>query len=49
MPVNKSAAAKAKPEVVEFFNGLKQQEIDWNFVQDNMGSWVDKIELEYMT
>ena len=49
MPVNKSAAAKAKPEVVEFFNGLKQQDIDWNFVQENMGSWVEKIELEYMT
>lgn len=49
MPVNKSAAAKAKPEVVEFFDGLKQQDIDWNFVQENMGAWVEKIELEYMT
>jgi iron(III) transport system substrate-binding protein len=49
MPVNKGAAAKAKPEVVEFFDGLKQQDIDWNFVQENMGAWVEKIELEYMT
>ncbi|MET1064323.1 MAG: extracellular solute-binding protein [Arthrobacter sp.] len=49
MPVNKAAAAKAKPEVVEFFNTLKQQDIDWNFVQANMGSWVEKIELEYMS
>ena len=49
MPVNKSAATKAKPEVVEFFDGLKQQDIDWNFVQENMGAWVEKIELEYMT
>jgi iron(III) transport system substrate-binding protein len=49
MPVNKSAAAKAKPEVVEFFAGLKQQDIDWDFVQENMGAWVEKIELEYMT
>jgi iron(III) transport system substrate-binding protein len=49
MPVNKAAVAQAKPEVVEFFNGLKQQDIDWNFVQENMGAWVEKIELEYMT
>ena len=42
MPVNKAAAAKAKPEVVEFFDGLKQQDIDWNFVQENMGAWVEK-------
>jgi iron(III) transport system substrate-binding protein len=41
--------AKAKPEVVEFFNTLKQQDIDWNFVQENIGSWVEKIELEYMS
>ncbi|MGN8130260.1 extracellular solute-binding protein [Paenarthrobacter sp. 22069] len=49
MPVNKSAQAKANPEVVDFFAGLKQQDIDWNFVQKNMGAWVEKIELEYMT
>ncbi|MGN6440349.1 MAG: extracellular solute-binding protein [Arthrobacter sp.] len=49
MPVNKGAQAKANPEVVDFFAGLKQQDIDWNFVQKNMGAWVEKIELEYMT
>jgi iron(III) transport system substrate-binding protein len=49
MPVNKGAIAKAKPEVVKFFEGVKAQDIDWNFVQKNMGSWVEKIELEYMT
>ncbi|MET3919490.1 extracellular solute-binding protein [Arthrobacter sp. UYEF20] len=49
MPVNKAAVAQAKPEVVEFFNTLKQQDIDWNFVQENMGKWVEKIELEYMS
>ena len=49
MPVNKTAAAKAKPEVVEFFDTLKQQDIDWDFVQENMGAWVEKIELEYMS
>ncbi|MBT2567488.1 extracellular solute-binding protein [Arthrobacter sp. ISL-85] len=49
MPVNKGAQAKANPEVVDFFAGLKQQDIDWGFVQKNMGAWVEKIELEYMT
>jgi iron(III) transport system substrate-binding protein len=49
MPVNTAAVAKAKPEVVGFFNSLKQQDIDWNFVQENMGKWVEKIELEYMS
>ena len=49
MPVNKGAQAKANPEVVDFFAGLKQQDIDWSFVQENMGAWVEKIELEYMT
>lgn len=49
MPVNKEAAAQANPEVVDFFADLKQQDIDWDFVQENMGAWVEKIELEYMT
>lgn len=49
MPVNKSAQAQANPEVVDFFADLKQQDIDWEFVQENMGAWVEKIELEYMT
>lgn len=48
MPVNKSAAAQANPDVVDFFSDLKQQDIDWEFVQENMGAWVEKIELEYM-
>lgn len=49
MPVNKVAEAKANPDVVAFFADLKQQDIDWEFVQENMGAWVEKIELEYMT
>lgn len=49
MPVNTAALAKAKPEVVDFFKTLKQQDIDWNFVQANMGKWMEKIELEYVS
>lgn len=49
MPVNKEAEAQANPEVVDFFASVKQQDIDWEFVQENMGAWVEKIELEYMT
>ncbi|UEL28502.1 extracellular solute-binding protein [Pseudarthrobacter sp. L1SW] len=49
MPVNKQAEAQANPEVVDFFASVKQQDIDWEFVRENMGAWVEKIELEYMT
>jgi len=48
MPVNKTAAKQANPDVVEFFSTVKQQDIDWEVVQENMGAWVEKIELEYM-
>jgi iron(III) transport system substrate-binding protein len=48
MPVNTSAAKLANPEVVKFHEGLDRQDIDWTFVQENMGAWVEKIELEYM-
>ena len=29
MPVNKTAAAQANPDVVKFFSTVKQQDIDW--------------------
>ena len=49
MPVNKAAAAQAKPEVVEFFDRSSSRTSTGNFVQENMGAWVEKIELEYMS
>ncbi|WP_026548875.1 extracellular solute-binding protein, partial [Arthrobacter sp. Br18] len=48
LPVNEQALASAKPEVVEFDEQFTHQDIDWAFVQENLGSWIEKIELEYM-
>ncbi|QTG79577.1 extracellular solute-binding protein [Arthrobacter crystallopoietes] len=48
MPVNTAAIEQADPEVVKFHEELKRQDIDWTFAQENMGAWVEKIELEYM-
>jgi iron(III) transport system substrate-binding protein len=47
MPVNEGAISGADPAVVQFHRGLQRQEIDWAFVQENMGAWIEKIELEY--
>jgi iron(III) transport system substrate-binding protein len=48
LPVNENALESAKPEVVEFDEQFTHQDIDWTFVQENLGSWIEKIELEYM-
>ncbi|WP_026548897.1 extracellular solute-binding protein, partial [Arthrobacter sp. Br18] len=48
LPVNEQALASAKPEVVEFDEQFTHQDIDWAFVQENLASWIEKIELEYM-
>lgn len=48
MPVNEGAIAEADPAIVEFHENLVQQDIDWAFVQENMGGWIEKAELEYM-
>lgn len=48
LPVNETALESAKPEVVEFDEQFTHQDIDWNFVQENIGAWIEKIELEYM-
>lgn len=48
LPVNEIALKSAKPETVEFDEQFTRQDIDWAFVQENLGSWIEKIELEYM-
>jgi iron(III) transport system substrate-binding protein len=48
LPVNEKALAEAKPEVVKFDEQFDHQDIDWAFVQENLGSWIEKIELEYI-
>jgi iron(III) transport system substrate-binding protein len=48
LPVNEKARKRAKPEVIEFDEQFIHQDIDWAFVQENLGSWTHKIEMEYM-
>lgn len=48
MPANEGAIAKADPAIVTFHEDLPRQDIDWDFVRQNMPQWVEKIELEYM-
>ena len=48
VPVNQKALASANPEAVAFDKQFKAQDIDWTFVQTNLGPWMEKIQLEYM-
>lgn len=49
MPVNQGAIDQANPSIVEFHEGLTRQDIDWEFVAENLPGWVEKIELEYVS
>lgn len=48
MPVNEGAVDKAAPEVAELMDTLPRQDIDFGFVSENLGSWVEKVTLEYI-
>jgi iron(III) transport system substrate-binding protein len=48
MPVNGGAVEKANPEVVELMGTLDRQDIDFGFVSENLGAWVEKVTLEYI-
>ncbi|WP_246858500.1 extracellular solute-binding protein [Citricoccus sp. SGAir0253] len=48
MPANEGAIAEADPEIVEFHESLDQQDIDWDFVSENVTAWIEKVELEYV-
>lgn len=48
MPVNEGAVAQANPEVVELLDTLPRQDIDFGFVSENLGAWVEKVTLEYI-
>ena len=41
MPVNQGAIDQADPSIVEFHEGLARQDIDWEFVTENLGGWVE--------
>lgn len=47
MPVNEGAIEQANPEVVGLLEEIPRQEIDFTFVGQNLGGWVEKVTLEY--
>jgi len=48
MPANKIAAQQANDEVKALYASLKAQQLDWAFIAENIGKWVEKIELQIM-
>ena len=48
LPANLMAFEYAPAELIELHDGLIIQEIDWEFVTENIDNWVTKIELEIM-
>jgi len=48
MPANTKAAEQANASVKEMYASLKAQPLDWGFIADNVGLWVEKIELQMM-
>lgn len=48
VPCQKAAFEKAADNVKEFVGKVHQQDIDWEFVAQNLDQWVEKVELEFM-
>jgi len=47
-PVNTVAREQALPAVAELMESLTKQELDFGFIRENIGGWVEKTELEYL-
>ena len=48
LPANQKAIEMTDPEVLAAYDAIPPQDMDWEFVRDNISQWVEKIELEYM-
>lgn len=47
-PVNSEAIPNGDQEIIEYTDSFKAQDIDWAFVAQNIDSWVEEIELNYV-
>lgn len=47
-PTNEDAAPQADQQAVEMTDEFEPQEIDWVWVSENLKSWVEEIELNYL-
>lgn len=48
IPANQDALAQVKPEIKEFVESVKPQELDWDFIGENVDSWIEKAQLEFI-
>ncbi|WP_245554855.1 extracellular solute-binding protein [Nesterenkonia alba] len=48
MPAVQGAIDEADDEIVELHENLQIQDIDWDFVAENLPAWIETIELEYL-
>ncbi|WP_306232315.1 extracellular solute-binding protein [Agrococcus beijingensis] len=48
MPVNEVAQERANPEIVELVGSVERADIDFALVREHIGTWVERIELEYL-
>ncbi|WP_231514918.1 extracellular solute-binding protein [Oceanobacillus salinisoli] len=48
LPIHKEALEQAVPEMIELGEKGHAQDIDWQFVNDHIDEWVEKIELEIL-
>ena len=48
IPCQKEALAQVSDDIKELMDVLKPQDLDWGFIAENVDSWVEKAELEYV-
>ena len=48
MPTNKNAVKAANPAVLEIFDGITTQELDWAYISEHIEEWMEKVELELL-
>ena len=49
MPANKKALELSDPKIIEFEKSFtKKQDLDWEFIAENINKWTEKIELDVL-
>ena len=48
LPVNEAAYDSASDRLLELADATEPMEVDWDFVRENIDSWIEKVELELM-
>ncbi|MCR8968337.1 extracellular solute-binding protein [Streptococcus zalophi] len=48
IPANQDALAEVKPDIKEFVDSVKPQKLDWEFIGNNVDSWIEKAQLEFI-